>query len=257
MYHKVFLAGATGAIGKRLVPLLVDAGYEVFGTTRSKSKAAGIEAPGATPIVVDVFDIAALSRAMAVARPEVVIHQLTDLPAGLESSGMAEGIGRTTRIRKEGTQNLVRSGLDAGVGRFIAQSLACWVYADGSQPYSESDPLDLRSDGPYAIVVEGIVALERLTTTSPPLEGFVLRYGQVYGPGTGFDEANGWAPLHVDAAAYAALLAIEGAKPGIFNIAEDTGYVSIAKARRELGWDPGFRLRNREATGGLSGTTHR
>ena len=189
-------------------------------------------------------------------RPEIVIHQLTDLPAALEASGMAEGVARTTRIRIEGTRNLVTAALESGVRRLIAQSLACWVYADGPQPYSENDPLDLRSDGPYAIVVEGVVALERLTTGSPPLEGVVLRYGQLYGPGTGFDEVNGWAPLHVDAAAHAALLAIEGAKPGIFNIAEDTGYVSIAKARRELGWDPGFRLRNREATGALS-TTHR
>ena len=93
------------------------------------------------------------------------------------------------------------------------------------------------------------MTLERLATASPPLEGVVLRYGQIYGPGTGFDEPTGSAPLHVDAAAHAALLAIEKAKPGIFNIAEDTGYVSIAKARRELGWDPGFRLRNRQASG--------
>jgi nucleoside-diphosphate-sugar epimerase len=257
MYRKVFLAGATGAIGKRLVPLLRDAGYEVFGTTRSESKAAGLQSFGVTPVVVDVFDAPALSQAVAAARPEVVIHQLTDLPANLEPSGMAEGVVHTTRIRKEGTRKLVAAALAAGVRRFIAQSLACWVYADGPEPYSESDPLDLRGDGPYAIVVEGVVALERLTTASPPLEGVVLRYGQIYGPGTGFDEATGSAPLHVDAAAQAALLAIEGAKPGIFNIAEDTGYVSIAKARRELGWDPGFRLRNRETTGLLSGTTHR
>jgi nucleoside-diphosphate-sugar epimerase len=257
MYRKVFLAGATGAVGKRLVPLLVDAGYEVFGTTRSESKAAGLQAAGATPIVVDVFDAAALSRAVAAARPEVVIHQLTDLPPALEPSGMAEGVGRTTRIRKEGTHNLVSAALAAGVRRFIAQSLACWVYADGPQPYSENAPLDLRGDGPYTIVVEGIVALERLTTTSPPLEGIVLRYGQMYGPGTGFDEANGWAPLHVDAAAHAALLAIAGAKPGIFNIAEDTGYVSIAKARRELGWNPAFRLGNREVANAQRTTAHR
>ena len=257
MDRKVFLAGATGAIGKRLVPLLLDAGYEIFGTTRSESKAAGLQAAGATPILVDVFDAAALSRAVAAARPEVVIHQLTDLPPALEPSGMTEGVSRTTRIRKEGTHNLVSAALAAGVRRFIAQSLACWVYADGPKPYSENAPLDLRGDGPYAIVVEGIVALERLTTTSPPLEGIVLRYGQMYGPGTGFDEANGSAPLHVDAAAHAALLAIEGAKPGIFNIAEDTGYVSIAKARRELGWDPAFRLGNREVADAQRATAHR
>ena len=140
---------------------------------------------------------------------------------------------------------------------FIAQSLACRVYADGRQPYSESDPLDLRGDGPNAIVVEGVVALERLIMTSPTLEGVVLRYGQLYGPGTGFDEANGWAPLHVDAAAHAALLAIEGTKPGIFNIAEDTGYVSITKARRELGWDPGFRLGRRASHGVEPAAAHR
>jgi nucleoside-diphosphate-sugar epimerase len=257
MYRKVVLAGATGAIGSRLVPLLLDAGYEVFGTTRSESKAAGLQTAGATPIVVDVFDAPALSRAIATVRPEVVIHQLTDLPAALEPSGMAEGIGRTTRIRKEGTQNLVTAALEAGVRRFIAQSLACWVYAPGPQPYSENDPLDLSAEGTGAIVVDGIVTLERLTTASPPLEGVVLRYGQIYGPGTGFGEATGSAPLHVDAAAQAALLAIERAKPGIFNIAEDTGYVSITKVRRELGWDPGFRLRLREATGVLSAATHR
>ena len=107
MYRKVFLAGATGAIGTRLVPLLLDAGYEVFGTTRSESKAVGLQAAGATPIVVDVFDAPELSRAIAAVRPEVIIHQLTDLPAALEASGMAEGIARTTRVRTEGTRNLV------------------------------------------------------------------------------------------------------------------------------------------------------
>ena len=125
-------------------------------------------------------------------RPEIVIHQLTDLPAALEASGMAEGVARTTRIRIEGTRNLVTAALESGVRRLIAQSLACWVYADGPQPYSENAPLDLRSEGPNAIVVEGVVTLERLTTVSPPLEGVVLRYGQIYGPGTGFDKANGW-----------------------------------------------------------------
>ena len=157
---------------------------------------------------------------------------------------MAEGIVRTTRIRIEGTRNLVAAALEAGVRRIIAQSLACWVYADGPQPYAENAPLDLRADAPSAIVVEGVATLEQLTTTSPPVEGVVLRYGQLYGPGTGRDEPTRPAPLHVDAAAHAALLAIDGGKPGIFNIAEDDGFVSIAKALRELGFDPGFRLGN-------------
>jgi nucleoside-diphosphate-sugar epimerase len=157
---------------------------------------------------------------------------------------MAEGIVRTTRIRIEGTRNLVAAALEAGVRRIIAQSLACWVYADGPQPYSENAPLDLRAEAPSAIVVEGVATLEQLTTMSPPLEGVVLRYGQIYGPGTGFDKPSRPAPLHVDAAAHAALLAIDRGKPGIFNIAEDDGFVSIAKALRELNFDPGFRLRN-------------
>jgi nucleoside-diphosphate-sugar epimerase len=165
------------------VPLLVDAGYEVFGTTRSESKTAGLQAAGVTPIVVDVFDAPALSQAIASIRPEIVIHQLTDLPANLEPNRMAEGITRTTRMRTEGTRNLVTAALESGARRFIAQSLACWVYAPGPQPYSENDPLDLSAEGTGAIVVEGIVTLERLTLTSAPLEGVVLRYGQIYGPG--------------------------------------------------------------------------
>ena len=241
---KIFLAGATGAIGKRLVPQLLDEGCEVFGTTRSEKKVGELKTAGVTPIVVDVFDAPALSRAMTAVCPEIVINQLTDLPANLEPSGMAEGIARTTRIRIEGTRNLVAAALESGARRVIAQSLACWVYADGPPPYSENAPLDLRAEAPYAIVVEGVAALEQLTTMSPPLEGVVLRYGQIYGPGTGFDKPNRPAPLHVDAAAHAALLAINRGKPGIFNIAEDDGFVSIAKAVRELNFDPGFRLKS-------------
>ena len=239
---KVFVAGATGAIGRRLLPLLLEAKYQVFGTTRSDKKAAELAAGGVAPFVVDAFDASALSRAMRAVRPEIVIHQLTDLPAALETSGMAEGIVRTTRIRIEGTQNLVAAALASGARRLIAQSLACWVYSDGPRPYSENHPLDLRPDSPTAVVVRGVVALERLTTASPPLEGIVLRYGQLYGPGTGFDRPLEPAPVHVDAAAHAALLAIERGSPGLFNIAEDDGFVSSAKARRELGWSPDFRL---------------
>src|SRR4029450_12647679 len=154
MAAKVFLAGAPGAIGKRLVPRLLNAGCEVLGTTRSRRKAAELEAAGVIPLVVDVYDALALFRAMTAVGPDIVMNQLTDLPANLEPSGMAEGIVRTTRIRIEGTRNLVAAALEAGVRRIIAQSLACWVYADGPQPYSENAPLDLRADAPYAVVVE-------------------------------------------------------------------------------------------------------
>jgi nucleoside-diphosphate-sugar epimerase len=241
--EKIFLAGATGAIGKRLVPQLLAAGHEVFGTTRSERKVAELRTAGVTPIIVDVFDAPALMRAMAGVQPQIVINQLTDLPANLEPSGMAEGVVRTTRIRIEGTRNLVAAALESGARRVISQSLACWVYAAGPQPYSEDAPLDLRAEAPNAVVVEGVATLEQLTTKSPPLEGVVLRYGQLYGPGTGRDGPVRPAPLHVDAAAHAALLAIDHGKPGIFNIAEDDGFVSIAKAIRELNFDPGFRLK--------------
>lgn len=241
MGRRVFLAGAGGAIGRRLVPLLRDAGHEVFGTTRSAARAEALRAASVTPVVVDAFDAPALAQALAAARPEIVIHQLTDLPPGVEPSRMAAAVAGNALIRREGTRNLVAAALASGARRFIAQSIA-WVYAPGTQPWSEDDPLDLRAEGARAVTVGGVAELERLTLTSPPLEGIVLRYGQFYGPGTGKDEAAGAMPLHVDAAAHAALLAIEHGRPGIYNVAEDNAAVATAKARRELGWDPAFRL---------------
>jgi len=238
---KVFLAGAGGAIGTRLVPLLLDAGYDVFGTTRSKERAGALEAAGAEPIVVDVFDAPALARAMVGVRPRIVIHQLTDLPRRLDPSCFAEAMVRNTRIRSEGTRNLVAAAIAAGARQLIAQSIA-WAYAPGNEPHAEDDPLDLHAEGTRAVTVEGVVALERLAFGSPPLSGIVLRYGRLYGPGTGKDEPTHPAPLHVDAAASAALLATGYARSGIFNIAETNEYVSTDRARRELGWVPEFRL---------------
>jgi len=237
---RIFLAGATGAIGKRLLPLLRKAGHHVVGTTRSGAKSAALRATGVEAVVVDVFDAAALLRAVAGARPDIVMHQLTDLPPGLDPARMAEAGPRNARIRREGTENLVRAALAAGVRRLIAQSIA-WMYAARPQPYTEADPLDIEAQAPRAITVAGVAALERLTLASPPLEGVVLRYGHLYGPGTGADRAEAPA-LHVDAAAAAALLAIEKAHPGIYNIAEPSGYLSIEKAQRELDFDPSFRL---------------
>jgi nucleoside-diphosphate-sugar epimerase len=243
---KVFLAGATGAIGKRLVPLLVHAGHQVFGATRFEARALALRTAGVEPVVVDVFDAPRLAGALATACPEIVIHQLTDLPRNLDLGCAAEALARNARMRREGTGNLIAAALQGGARRLIAQSIA-WAYAPGPQPHPEADPLDLHAKGSRAITVQGAAALERLTTSSPPLEGVVLRYGQLYGPGTGGDGPAGPAPVHVDAAAQAALLAIERAGPGVFNIAEDSGFVSIVKARRELGWDPDFRLRDRAA----------
>ena len=240
MATRIFLAGATGAIGRRLLPLLVHAGYQVIGTTRAQEKVAAMNAAGAEAVMVDVFDAPALARAVSAARPEVVIHQLTDLPYGLDPARMAEARVRNSRIRAEGTFNLVEAALMAGTRRLIAQSIA-WAYAPGAEPHREDDPLDL--DGPQAQTMQGVVALEEFTLNSPPLEGVVLRYGQLYGPGTGA-EGRGSIPVHVDAAAYAALLAIERAEPGVYNIAEDCSYLSSKKAFNQLGWKQDFRIAN-------------
>ena len=238
---KIFLAGAAGAIGRRLVPLLLGAGHHVVGTTRSTSKADLLRAAGVEPVVLDIFDSALLTRAVSAARPDIVIHQLTDLPPGLDASQMAEGTKRNARMRSEGTQSLVSAVLASGARRLIAQSIA-WMYAPGPQPHSEEDSLDIGAQGTRAITVAGVVTLERLAMSSPPIEGIVLRYGHLYGPNTGSDVAGEAPSLHVDAAASAALLAVEKAHKGIYNIAEPNAYLSVEKARREIGFDPSFRI---------------
>jgi nucleoside-diphosphate-sugar epimerase len=236
---KVFLAGASGVIGRPLVPLLVKAGHQVTGTTRSPDKAREIEAAGATAAVVDVYDAAALMKAVQAAKPDVVMHQLTDLPDRNDPAEVAASLARNMRIRVEGTPNLIAAAKAAGARRLIAQSLA-FVYADGVEPHPETDPL-LPDDGSPSI--RGVVALEMLTLGTPGLDGIVLRYGRLYGPGTwNGDAPPPRSPLHVDAAAQAALLALDHGKPGTYNIAEDDGVVSIAKARADLGFDPAFRV---------------
>ena len=241
MSYRIFLAGAAGAVGKRLAPLLREAGHHVAGTTRTESRAAELRALGVEPFVVDVFDAPALTRAVALARPEIVIHQLTDLPPGLDPSRMGEALVRNARIRDEGTRNLVNAAIAAGAHRLVAQSIA-WAYAPGPKPYAEDDPLDAGAEGARAVSVGGIIALENWTLKSPPLAGIILRYGRLYGPGTGAEAPTGPLSLHVDAAAYAAFLAVDRGDPGIFNIAEPNGEVATEKARRELGWRADFRL---------------
>jgi nucleoside-diphosphate-sugar epimerase len=226
-----------------MLPLLREAGYEVTGTTRVASRAEELRAAGITPAVVNVYDRAALGAAMLAARPDVVVHQLTDLPHGLKAELMAEGLIRNARLRIEGTRNLVDAALGAGVRRLVAQSIA-FVYAPGREPHDESDPLNSPAEEPWRSTMEGVVTLERLATTTSGLDGLVLRYGMFYGLGTGFEAAVGKPAVHVDAAAQAAMLAIACGAPGIYNVAENDGAVSIAGARRELAWDPSFRLKN-------------
>jgi nucleoside-diphosphate-sugar epimerase len=241
MSYRIFLAGAAGAIGKRLTPLLRGAGHHVAGATRTEAGADILRTLGAEPFKVDVFDAEALLRAVTAARPEIVIHQLTDLPPGLDPTRMAAATSSNARIRDEGTRNLAKAAIAAGARRLIAQSIA-WAYAPGPKPHREDDPLDVGAEGSRAVSVGGIIALENWTLKSPPLAGVVLRYGRFYGPGTGADGPIGPMPLHVDAAAHAAFLALDRGDPGVFNIAEPNGEVVTEKARRELGWRADFRL---------------
>lgn len=236
----LFLAGASGAIGRRLAPLLVADGWQVFGTTRSADKAPMLREMGVEPVVIDVFDAEALRDIVAKLQPEIVIHQLTDLPPGLDPDKMAEALVRNARIRDEGTRNLISAAAHAGAKRMIAQSIA-FLYAEGPLPHSEDDPLIADTDPVLGGTVRGVVSLERQVLEAP-FDGIVLRYGLLYGPGTGFDAAAGPGPVHVDAAAKAAELAVTRGVPGIYNVVEADGSVSSAKAVRLLGWDAGWRV---------------
>ena len=232
---RIFLAGAAGVIGRRLTPLLVLMGHEVTGTTRSAAKAGQIEASCGRPVVVDVFDAAALTRVMLEARPEIVIHQLTDLPS--DPAQVSSAAETNARLRIDGTRNLMAAAKVAGARRVIAQSIA-FAYAPGPEPHHEDDPLNL--EGPRRRSAEGVAGLEWAVLHTPPIEGVVLRYGRLYGPGT-WTQVPSPPALHVDAAAHAALLAVDRGS-GIYNIAEDDGAVAIARARAQLGFDPTIRL---------------
>lgn len=236
---RIFLAGASGAIGRRLTPLLREAGYDVTGATRLPATARALEAAGIHPVIVDVFDAAALRHAVMEARPEVVIHQLTDLPRVFDEAQLAASYPRNARIRTEGTRNLIAAARAAAARRLIVQSIA-FGYARGPQPHAETDPLNL-AEGPRLVTMRGVADMEEQVLASG-MEAIVLRYGLLYGPGTWTDAPSRQPPLHVDAAAHAAMLAVTRGAPGIYNIAEDDGTVSIAKARGELGFDPAFRL---------------
>ena len=240
MGYRIFLAGGSGAIGRRLIPQLVDAGHRVTASTRQAAKAGELRALGADPVVVDVFDVDGLRAAAVAARPEIVMHQLTDLPAGLDPAKMGAAIVRNARIRDEGTRNLVEAAKAAGAKRLVAQSIA-WAYAPGPEPHAETDPLDSSAEGGRGISVGGVIALERHVLGAAPPIGIVLRYGHLHGPGTGTETAADPA-VHVDAAAYAALLAVERGASGAFNVAEPNGHVTTDRVIRELGWRADFRL---------------
>ena len=240
MTTRVFLAGASGAIGRRLAPLLVANGWRVFGSTRSKDKAPQLREMGVEPIPVDVFDAATLRRLLSELRPEIVIHQLTDLPYALEAGQMTAALVRNARLRDEGTRNLVAAAVEAGARRLIAQSIS-FIYADGPGPHAEADPLLPVTHPVYGETVQGVTSLEHQVLAAP-LDGIVLRYGLFYGPGTGFDAPIAPGSVHVDAAAKAAELAVTVGQRGVFNVAESDGAVSSDLAIRTFGWNAGWRM---------------
>ena len=217
---KILLAGATGVVGRRLIPLLVQAGHEVVGTTRRPERADLLRELGAAPVVVDVLDAAAVRDAVAAERPDAIVHQLTDLSA--------EDFAANSNLRIEGTRNLVDAARDAGVESMVAQSIA-WLYVPGDAPAVESDPLD-SSLPPY----QGIAALEDAVGEMP--RGVVLRYGALYGPGTWYAPdgaiaervragtmrpAPSWTSfVHADDAASAALAALDW-PAGAVNVVDD------------------------------------
>jgi nucleoside-diphosphate-sugar epimerase len=236
---RVLVAGASGVIGLRLVGALAATGHTVTGTTRSALKARSLRAAGATPLVVNIFD-AHLADAVAAARPEVVVHQITDLPDRLDPDRPGDMSVRNAWIRSGGTRRLVDAVVRSGARRLVAQSVA-WVYAPGPEPHREEDPLDTDTEGSRQMTVTGVATLERLVTSVPRIDGLVLRLGQLYGPGTWYAAPTGNVPVHVDAAVRATALAVVRGAPGIYNIVEDGAAASNAKARAQLGWDPAVR----------------
>ncbi|MEO3873456.1 NAD(P)-dependent oxidoreductase [Nonomuraea sp. B12E4] len=170
---RIFLAGATGVVGRRLVPLLVAGGHQVTALTRRPGRTDTLRSLGAEPVVADAHDRAGLAAAVREAAPDVVLHQLTDLAAGDMAANAA--------LRRAGTRNLVDAALAAGVRRMVAQSIA-WLYEAGEEPADETTPLDLAAPGARGTTVGGLATLEAAVREMP--EWIVLRYGRFYGPGT-------------------------------------------------------------------------
>jgi nucleoside-diphosphate-sugar epimerase len=245
---KVFVAGATGALGRALVPQLVARGHEVVGMTRSASKQDLVRSLGARPVVADALDPDAVAQAVACAEPEVIVHELTALsgPMSMRDARHPErfrGAIITNRLRKEGTDHLLAAGRAVGARRFVAQSFGAFRFArTGGPVQTEDDPLDPDSAGAQQPGLEAILYLERAVTTIEWGEGLVLRYGGFYGPGTGislapdaqmaapirkrrFPVVGGgggvWSLVHIEDAAAATAIAVERGRPGIYNIVDD------------------------------------
>jgi nucleoside-diphosphate-sugar epimerase len=236
---RIFLAGATGALGRRLVPQLIERGHHVTGTTRSDPDR--VRALGAEPAVVDPLDAAAVRAAVVAAEPDVVVHQLTALSGIGLTRNFDKTFAMTNRLRTEGTDHLIAAARAAGARRVVWQSYAGWTYAPcGGRLKTEDDALDPEPPADARESLAAIRHLEAAVTGAEGMEGIVLRYGGFYGPGTSIDTCgehlelirkrrfpvggNGagvWSLVHVDDAAAATVAAIEGGAPGVYNVVDD------------------------------------
>jgi nucleoside-diphosphate-sugar epimerase len=230
------VAGSTGAVGRRLLPMLREAGQEVTGSTRNEASASLIRDLGAEPVIVDMFDPAAVMQAVADARPEVVIHQLTSIPRAMNPKHIVEAFETNNRLRREGTRNLMEAAKAAGARRFVAQSFGQAYAPAGPGLRVETDPLNVEQGD----IVRAIADLEQIVTQTEGIEGLALRYGFFYGPGSSYAADGAQAEalrkrrfpivgkgdgmhsfIHVDDAAAAAVRAMDQGSPGIYNVADD------------------------------------
>ena len=238
---RIFVAGATGALGRRLVPLLVEGGHQVTGMTRTAGKTADLRAAGADPVVADALSRDDVLRAVAAARPEVVVDQLTALAGMTSFRRPDQGFALTNRLRTEGTDHLLAAARAAGARRFVAQSFAGWPFARVGGPVkTEDDPLDPDPPARLRQTLDAIRHLESAVLGAEGIEGVVLRYGGFYGPGTSAGEGGSmlddlrrrrfplvgagtgvWSFVHIDDAATATVAAIERGAPGIYQIVDD------------------------------------
>jgi nucleoside-diphosphate-sugar epimerase len=235
------VAGASGAVGRPLVPLLLAAGHEVVGTTRSQAKAAGLRDAGAEAAIVDATDPEALRAVVERARPEVVVNQLTALPAALNPRDVKGYLRETNLLRGEVGPALARFAADAGARRLVAQSVA-FIYPPGGDPVKteEDPPVRGEDETAFSAAADALAVLERSTLETEGTEGVVLRYGFFYGPGTYYARGGSTAEqvmrrrypvigpgegvfsfVHVDDAAAATLAAIGGGPPGVYNVVDD------------------------------------
>ena len=237
---RVFVAGATGAIGTQLVPRLAAAGHEVHGMTRSESKRALLNELGAVPVVADALDPEQVAEAVGRARPEVIVHQLTAIGA-IDPNHFDRAFALTNRLRTEGTDYLLSAGHAVGVRRFVAQSNGAFPYArTGGALKCEDDPLDPSPVPEMRTMVAAIRHLEEAVLSAEWTEGIVLRYGAFYGPGTSMapgeeqfelvrqgkyplvgDASGVWSFIHTADAAEATVAAIEHGTRGIYNVVDD------------------------------------